>query len=269
MFHCAFQLIVLAVVAAVARAGYLGGGYGAAPIYSYAATAPVLKAAPSFTYAATAPVVSYAGPKVIATAPVVSYATPKLVAAAPVVKTVEPVYHSVPQYSFSYGVKDPHTGDSKTAQETRSGDVVQGSYSLSEPDGTVRTVHYQADHVNGFQAVVERTPAVVKTPVYAAPAPVAVKTLAAPAVYAAPAPLAVKTLASPAVYAAPAPLAVKTLASPAVYAAPAPVAFKTLASPAVYAAPAPVAFKTLASPAVYAAPTYGLKTFALPSYGYH
>ncbi|KAI5645275.1 hypothetical protein NE865_02823 [Phthorimaea operculella] len=31
-----------------------------------------------------------------------------------------------------------------------------GYYSLHEPDGTVRIVHYQADHKNGFQAQVER-----------------------------------------------------------------------------------------------------------------
>lgn len=32
-----------------------------------------------------------------------------------------------------------------------------GSYSLREPDGSIRRVTYTADDVNGFNAVVERT----------------------------------------------------------------------------------------------------------------
>ena len=44
----------------------------------------------------------------------------------------------------------------------RDGDVVKGEYSLVEPDGSIRTVKYVADHHNGFNAVVERTPAVHK-----------------------------------------------------------------------------------------------------------
>ncbi|PSN41643.1 hypothetical protein C0J52_10502 [Blattella germanica] len=172
---------------------------------------------------APAPFLSYAA------APAVAYST-----------------HSVPQYSFSYGVKDPHTGDSKAAHETRSGDVVHGSYTVADPDGTIRTVKYTADHVNGFNAVVERSP---DPAVYAA----AVKTIAAPAVYATHAPVSLKTVPAPTVYAAPAPVAVKTVAAPAVY-APAPVAVKTVAAPAVYAASTPLALKTYAAaPTVYAA----------------
>lgn len=41
------------------------------------------------------------------------------------------------------------TGDAKSQSETRSGDVVQGSYSLIEPDGTRRVVEYTADPVQG------------------------------------------------------------------------------------------------------------------------
>lgn len=44
----------------------------------------------------------------------------------------------------------------KSQQETRSGDVVQGAYSLIEPDGTHRIVEYTADPVHGFNAVVRR-----------------------------------------------------------------------------------------------------------------
>lgn len=50
-----------------------------------------------------------------------------------------------------------------------------GSYSLIEPDGSVRTVIYTADPLNGFNAIVEKTPLVHKSigvPVaHALPAP--------------------------------------------------------------------------------------------------
>jgi hypothetical protein len=53
-------------------------------------------------------------------------------------------------------VTDVETGDSKAQEETRNGDSVEGSYSIVEPDGSIRTVRYSADPVNGFNAVVER-----------------------------------------------------------------------------------------------------------------
>jgi hypothetical protein len=53
-------------------------------------------------------------------------------------------------------VHDPLTGDHKNQEEVRDGDVVKGSYSLTEPDGTIRTVHYTADDLNGFNAVVKK-----------------------------------------------------------------------------------------------------------------
>lgn len=62
-----------------------------------------------------------------------------------------------PKYEFSYGVTDHKTGDIKYQKETRNGDVVQGEYSLIEPDGTIRTVKYTADKKNGFNAVVTRS----------------------------------------------------------------------------------------------------------------
>ena len=97
-------------------------------------------------------------------------------------------------YEFQYGVKDPHTHDIKEQAEKREGDKVVGHYSLVEPDGTTRTVHYTADHHNGFNAVVTKSghathpvkvavpvQKVVATPVvsYAHAAPV-VSTYAAP-----------------------------------------------------------------------------------------
>ncbi|KAL3283017.1 hypothetical protein HHI36_006174 [Cryptolaemus montrouzieri] len=66
-------------------------------------------------------------------------------------------YYAPPKYSFKYGVSDPHTGDHKSQQESRVGDVVKGQYSLVEPDGSVRVVHYTADPVNGFNAVVSKS----------------------------------------------------------------------------------------------------------------
>lgn len=65
-------------------------------------------------------------------------------------------HHAPAHYEFAYSVHDPHTGDVKDQHETRNGDQVQGHYSLVEPDGHRRTVHYKADAHNGFNAVVYR-----------------------------------------------------------------------------------------------------------------
>ncbi|XP_037949937.1 uncharacterized protein LOC119680961 [Teleopsis dalmanni] len=59
-----------------------------------------------------------------------------------------------PRYAFEYNVNDIHTGDIKHQKEVRDGDVVQGEYSLVEPDGNVRTVKYYADWETGFHAEV-------------------------------------------------------------------------------------------------------------------
>ncbi|XP_056644771.1 adult-specific cuticular protein ACP-20-like [Diorhabda sublineata] len=64
-------------------------------------------------------------------------------------------YH-YPKYEYSYGVHDPHTGDQKSQHEERDGDVVKGYYTVADPDGTLRTVHYTADDHNGFNAVVQK-----------------------------------------------------------------------------------------------------------------
>lgn len=79
------------------------------------------------------------------------------------------------KYDFNYGVHDDHTGDIKSQTETRQGDVVQGSYSVIDPDGFKRTVTYTADEQNGFQAVVNRERVEnYQAPVYI-PAPVVQK----------------------------------------------------------------------------------------------
>ncbi|KAI9580057.1 larval cuticle protein A2B [Glossina fuscipes] len=90
------------------------------------------------------------------------------VAAAPKPAAPEP-YDPAPKYSFGYDIQDGYTGDSKSQHETRHGDVVKGSYSVVDPDGTKRTVDYTADPHNGFNAVVRKEPLA-----YKAVAPVAV-----------------------------------------------------------------------------------------------
>lgn len=49
------------------------------------------------------------------------------------------------------------TGDVKSQHETRDGDIVKGQYQLLEPDGSVRTVDYAADDINGFNAIVSKS----------------------------------------------------------------------------------------------------------------
>ncbi|XP_065157783.1 larval cuticle protein A3A-like [Atheta coriaria] len=139
----------------------------------------------------------------------VAYAHAPVAYAAPVAKAVvAEAYDPHPQYNYGYGVDDHLTGDSKSQHEQRDGDVVQGSYSLTDSDGFRRTVDYTADPIHGFNAVVRREPLAVKVA-----APVVAK-VAAPVAYAAPvahaayaAPIAHHAYAAPvahAAYAAPA-----------------------------------------------------------------
>ncbi|GJQ81555.1 hypothetical protein Trydic_g4914 [Trypoxylus dichotomus] len=190
---------------------------------------------------------------------------------APVVtKTVvDTEYDPNPQYTYSYGVQDALTGDSKSQVESRSGDVVNGQYSLIEPDGSKRTVDYAADPVNGFNAVVSRTPGV---------APVVAK-VAAPVVAAAPAVTSYTSsvVAAPAVAAAP--VVAKVAAAPAVtsysssvvsagpavaaYAAPAVAAYS---APAVaYSAPAVAGYSAYAAPAVAAYSGPAVAAYSAPA----
>lgn len=85
-----------------------------------------------------------------------------LPAALPINTEIDP--H--PQYAYAYNVQDAITGDSKSQQEVRDGDVVKGSYSVVDADGSLRTVFYTADPINGFNAIVQRGP--VPAPVVAA-----------------------------------------------------------------------------------------------------
>ncbi|XP_061728718.1 uncharacterized protein LOC133533702 [Cydia pomonella] len=188
-----FQIVAFCAFAAVAQAGLL-----VEPHYSSAAAvssqnivrhdqpqavAHKLVAAPVAYHAAPAHVAYHAAPAPVtyhaAPAPIAYHAAPAAVHySAPIAKVVahheEEIAH--PKYEYTYSVADGHTGDNKSQQETRDGDVVKGSYSFHEADGSIRTVEYTADDHNGFNAVVHNSapthaPAVIKAaPVYAAPA---------------------------------------------------------------------------------------------------
>ena len=162
------------------------------------------------------------------------YAAP--VAKALLTKTIDTEYDPNPQYSYGYDVHDTLTGDAKSQQETRNGDVVEGSYSLIEADGSRRVVHYTADDHNGFNAVVEKQPAQV-----------AVKAIAA-------APVHVKTVA-PVAY-----------AHPVAYQQAVPVAHATYAA-------GPAAHHAYSAPSYasqrYAAPAYAAHSYAAPAQSYY
>ncbi|XP_050300688.1 larval cuticle protein A2B-like [Anthonomus grandis grandis] len=135
-------------------------------------------------------------------------AGPAAVVAAPQVlaKVSDAAFDPNPQYSFAYDVQDSLTGDSKSQIENRNGDIVQGQYSLVDPDGTRRIVDYTADPVNGFNAVVRKAPLTVAAPVVV-PAPT-------PVLAARSAPLVAQPVAYPTFPAAP----VARLAAPINYA---------------------------------------------------
>lgn len=83
-------------------------------------------------------------------------------------------FKAPPRYSYNYGVADGLTGDQKSQHEVRDGDVVKGSYSVVEPDGSIRVVDYAADDINGFNAVVKKIgPSLHAAPVIASAAPAA------------------------------------------------------------------------------------------------
>lgn len=86
-----------------------------------------------------------------------SPAAAQVVRASPVQETIiqEEEIEVIPQdasYNFGYSVSDAVSGDAKTRQESRDGDVVRGSYSVADPDGRIRVVEYTADKEHGFQA---------------------------------------------------------------------------------------------------------------------
>lgn len=168
--------------------------------------------------------------------------------AAPVAARLEE-FDPLPQYKFGYNVADDLTGDYKSQQESRDGDVVSGRYSLVEADGTRRIVDYSADPINGFNAVVRNEPLVAAAPaVVAEPAVIPARVAAAPAVE----PVAKFTAAytSPLTYSAPvAKFAAYT--APVVSAYPVKVAaYSAPLAPVARLTAAPFAYKYAASPII-------------------
>ncbi|CAH0626989.1 unnamed protein product [Chrysodeixis includens] len=187
------SIVALSAVLAVAAAGLLPAAHyaPAAAVSSQnivrhdeghqIAHAPVAYAAAPAHYAA-APVAYAAAPAHYAAAPV-HYAAPVAKVIAPIQKVLVSAHaeeYAHPKYEYNYSVADGHTGDNKSQQESRDGDVVKGSYSFLEADGSVRTVEYSADDHSGFNAVVHNT-APTAAPVVVKAAPVILK--AAPAHY--------------------------------------------------------------------------------------
>ncbi|EEB17895.1 cutile protein, putative [Pediculus humanus corporis] len=158
-----WKLVLFAAFVAVASAGVVGT-YHSAPAYATYSAAPAVARVAS--YSAAPAVAVHAAPAVatVHAAPAVAavHAAPvAAVHAAPAVAVHAEEYDPNPSYSYAYDVQDHLTGDSKSQHETRQGDVVKGSYSLTEPDGSRRTVEYTADPHNGFNAVVHREPAIL------------------------------------------------------------------------------------------------------------
>ncbi|XP_057658216.1 cuticle protein 8-like [Diorhabda carinulata] len=166
------KFIILSVFVAVASSSHIGYGYGPALVGTNGAisTYSTVQQVPSAPLALTAPI---------------TYT-------APVARTALAEPSALAHYDFGYAVNDPQTGDAKSQFESRRGDVVQGSYSLLESDGSKRTVDYTADEQNGFNAVVRKEPAVIH-----AVAPVVTK-ISAPVAYTAPvAPWTISKIAAP------------------------------------------------------------------------
>jgi len=180
--------------------------------------------------------------------------------AKPQLVSVDSFHDPNPQYSYSYNVNDATTGDAKSHEETRSGDVVQGSYSVVESDGSVRRVDYSADDVNGFNAFVHRTIGAV------APPPVPVRSMesvpAAPFIAKVPSPastvqaLAVKSL--PTVGYQSLPHVVEYRPSPV-------VAFKPVPEVTLHTVPA-TTYRSSPGLAVKPIPEVTLQTLPAPTY---
>lgn len=117
-----------------------------APSKIYAATPATAKSHSAVPAAAVyhPPTFKYFAP------PTVHYAVPETEA--------DDTVDANPAYKFSYSVNDPSTGDSKSQEEVLLDGLLSGRYSLAEPDGSVRTVSYTADKLNGFNAQVDRSP---------------------------------------------------------------------------------------------------------------
>ncbi|XP_050669071.1 larval cuticle protein A2B-like [Leptidea sinapis] len=154
-----FKITVVSLMVAVCHGGAIGEGHSALSSQSIVRHDQPAHGAAYTPLVAHATPLIHAGPIVQHVAPI-AHASPILqhLSHAPIAIAREHVEDQAPaHYEFSYSVEDPHTGDHKSQHESREGDVVQGQYSLVQPDGVVRTVEYTADEHNGFNAVVHNS----------------------------------------------------------------------------------------------------------------
>ncbi|CAG9814353.1 unnamed protein product [Phaedon cochleariae] len=166
-----FAILVVAIITSSAHAGYSGAGYSGSGYVGPGVAAQY--AGTGFGHAGSgyAAPLGHAGAGYAAPLATAGFAPAGLghaglghagiaVAGGPIPIAVgdghEIDYYAHPKYQYNYGVADAVTGDQKSQHEARDGGAVKGSYSLVEPDGSVRVVDYVADDVNGFQAVVKK-----------------------------------------------------------------------------------------------------------------
>ncbi|XP_045446128.1 cuticle protein 19-like [Melitaea cinxia] len=169
-----FKVLVVAASLVAANAQHHGESYGHAVSSQSIIRHDVSHDQHNYHQVQAAPIAHYAAPIVHHAAPVIHHAAPIVQHLAPVVQHAAPIvqhvaqhapiyqashdhqdYYAHPKYEFNYQVADHHTGDIKSQHEARDGDHVTGSYSLHQPDGAVRTVHYNADKHSGFNAQVD------------------------------------------------------------------------------------------------------------------
>lgn len=132
----------------------------------------LVRSAPYVAQQAFAPAVyAQPAPVIARAAPIVAARAAPIVAAAPVIAKSVDLDDAYPQYAYRYNVADALTGDNKSHEEVREGDIVKGQYSLIEADGSRRIVNYYADPINGFNAVVTKD---LPTRIVAEPAKVVV-----------------------------------------------------------------------------------------------
>ncbi|KAG6464849.1 hypothetical protein O3G_MSEX014764 [Manduca sexta] len=143
------KVVVLCALVAVSQAGVLvaPAHYSSAASVSSQSIVRHDELAPAARLAVPAAVAYHAAPAPLA------YHAP----AAAVLAHREDQEFAHPKYEYNYSVADSQSGDNKSQQESRDGDVVKGSYSFHEADGSIRTVEYSADDHNGFNAVVHNS----------------------------------------------------------------------------------------------------------------
>ena len=174
-------LLGLASAATVSHVSHVGHGVDHGHSISHGHHA-LVHAAP-VAYHAPIPAVYHAPAPVVC--PVVYHAPAPVVYNAPA--PVKYAKEASEPYSFTYGVSDDYSKANFKAAETQDASGgVDGSYTVSLPDGRVQTVTYTADHTNGFVADVSFSGEAVYPPAPAGGYPGEAKKVYAAPAYAAP-----------------------------------------------------------------------------------